>query len=831
MSSYKVKLFYSYCHADELHRDSMDKALVTLKQNNLLTEWHDRKIIAGQNITKRITDEMAQSDIVVFLVSQDFLASSACVEEWKMAKEMAKNGRKALVPVIVRTCTWYDFDDMSERLAMPTDGKAVSSWDDSDDAWKNVYTGLKSVITNIRNTFQSKDEFKNQLTNLEFCSQFQEKISLEDLFVFPVVYAQYKDRDNEELQNSERDILQKERILIRGDEQSGKTKLCCHLYFYLVDLGKPVLFVDLSDIGDKKPSEDIYKRLYSEQFCGDYDLWKLQDDRAIILDNLSHKPNNLEHIDFAKKHFTTIVIATSNDSYFAYFRDEIKLADFSVIRLAPFTHIKQEALIKKWLEIRRKNTDISLPIEHGKIDQLERNINAIIINNRILPRFPFFILSILQTFEGFMPPDIQITAYGHCYYALILAHLLKSGIDKRDDALDQCFNFMSHLAFKIHEEKLKPAIIDENKYLDFVSLYKEKFIISDAILNRLSGPNGMLKVNNGTRMFSVSYSYYFFLGRHLAKTYKSNKQYVTDIIEKSYLRDNTLSLIFAIHHAQDEEIIDEILVHTLCAVDIVAPAKLDRAETHIFHELMDSIPSRILSNNSIEEERSQERKDRDRTEVESSTQDSQESNHALVNQVYKLQKNIEILSQILKNKAGSLEIDKIEEIIQTICDAGLRLIRLILFSEAELQDLTNYIAKKYERSKNYDPEKGQSGKANDLKKLVKFCIFVWTMSNLEKVVSSISKPELKEILKLIREKNSTPAYDIIYYFFLLDTAEVFDDPKKQELKLLLDKYDKKEMFFVQRIISLRTQYYLNTHSIKAPLKQSVSSMLEIPYKP
>ncbi len=61
MSSYKVKLFYSYCHTDELHRDSMDKALSSLKQNNLLTEWHDRKIIAGQNITKRITDEMAQS--------------------------------------------------------------------------------------------------------------------------------------------------------------------------------------------------------------------------------------------------------------------------------------------------------------------------------------------------------------------------------------------------------------------------------------------------------------------------------------------------------------------------------------------------------------------------------------------------------------------------------------------------------------------------------------------------------------------------------------------------------------------------------------------------
>jgi len=809
----------------------MDKALTTLKQNNLLTDWYDRKIIAGQNLTARITEEMSNSDIIVFLVSRDFLASKACTDEWVMAKEMAKNGRKTLIPVIVRTCQWTEFDDMSTRLALPTDGQAVSTWNDPDAAWLSVYTGLKAAINEIRSTFQPKEKFEDQLTTLEFCSQYKEKISLKDLFVFPVVYAQYKDRDIEELVNSESDILRKERILIRGDEQSGKTKLCCHLYFHLIDKGFSVLFIDLNEIGNKKPSEDIYERQYSEQFCGDYDLWKLQDNKAIIFDNLSYKPNNLEHIDFARKHFATIVIATSNDSYFAYFRDEVKLADFSVVRLTPFTHSKQEELIKKWLEIRRKNTDASIPVEHGKIDQLERNINAIIINNRILPRFPFFILSILQTYEGFMPQGVQITAYGHCYYALILAHLIKSGIDKNDDTLDKCFNFLSHLAFKIYEEKSIPAIIDENKYIDFVEHYKKKYIITEAILNRLSGPSGMLKVSDGKRSFAVPYSYYFFLGRHLAKIYKSNNSYITEMIEKSYLRDNTLSLIFAIHHAQDLEIIDEILLHTLCAIDIVKPSKLDIKETRIFHDLMDSIPSHILSNNSVQEERNQEREDRDRLDADSNNQDSSESNHILINEIYKSQKNIEILSQILKNKAGSLEIGKIEEIIQTICDAGLRLISLILLNENELQDLTNYIAKKYEESRNYDPEKGKSGKTEDLKKIVRFTIFVWTMSNIEKIVSSISKPELKDILKSIRDKNGSPAYDIIFYYFLLDTAEVYDEAKKQELKLLLNKYDKKEMFFVHRVISLRTQYYLNTHSIKAPLKQSVSSMLEISYKP
>lgn len=830
MSSYKVKLFYSYCHADESYRNSLDKALTTLKQNNLLTDWHDRKIIAGQSITEKIRNEMSSSDIIVFLLSPDFIASPSCIDEWKMAKEMAKQSPIELVPVIVRPCAWSDFDGMSEILVLPTDGKAVSTWSNADAAWLDVHDGLKRVITKIRNTFKSKEKFTDQLMGLEFCSQHQEKISLEDLFVFPVIYTQSKDRDTEELINNENDILRKERILIRGEEQSGKTKLCCHLYFYLINKAQPCLFIDLSEIGDKKPSEDIYKRQYSEQFCGDFDLWKLQPNKTVIFDNLSHKRSNLDHIEFAKNSFKTIAIAVSNDSYFAYFRDEIKLVDFSVMKLAPFTHPKQEVLIKKWLEIRRRNTDMTLPIEHGEIDQLERNINAIIINNKILPRFPFFILSILQTYEGFMPQDLKITAYGHCYYALILAHLIKSGIDKKDETLNQCFNFLSHLAYYIHAEKSKPAIIDESKYIDFVKQYKDKYLITDAILNRLSGPNGMLKNSDGRRTFCVPYSYYYFLGRHLAETYELNKKHVLVMIEKSYLRDNALSLIFAIHHAQNPDIIDEILLHTLCAVDMVNPSKLDSEETRIFNELMDSIPSRILSSNSVEVERNEERKERDRTEAESGNQSLNESNHDLINQIYKSQKNIEILSQILKNKAGSLEKSKIEEILQTICDAGLRLIKLILFSETELEDLTNYIAVKYGKSeKNLGKERSE--KVQDLKKLVRYTIFIWTMSNIEKVVSSICKPELKEILRSVKERNNVPAYDIIYYFFSLDTADAFDEHRRNELKHLLDKYSKKDMFFVHRVLSLRTQYYLNTHNIKAPLKQSVSSMLGITYKP
>ena len=102
--------------------------------------------------------------------------------------------------------------------------------------------------------------------------------------------------------------------------------------------------------------------------------------------------------------------------------------------------------------------------------------------------------------------------------------------------------------------------------------------------------------------------------------------------------------------------------------------------------------------------------------------------------------------------------------------------------------------------------------------------------NIERIVAAVNKPELLSILKNIRDKSKTPAYDIIYYFCALDVANSFDKSEKAQLEELLVRYDKKEMAFMHRVLSIRTQQYINTHQIKAQIKQATSSLLGIGYK-
>ena len=247
----------------------------------------------------------------------------------------------------------------------------------------------------------------------------------------------------------------------------------------------------------------------------------------------------------------------SEDDYLAYFNDDERLANFDLLTLRSLGHTKQEELIKKWVNL-NNSADGEQEITHGKIDQIEDSLNSIILQNRIVPRYPFYVLSILQTFEAFMPQDLRITAYGHCYQSLITAQLINIGIDKED--IDSTFNFLSYFAFEIFKRQNECS---RDQFEHFVKDYESQFIIKDSVVNRLlDNKSSIIRTHRGRHEFDYPFIYYFFLGLFFARTYKVHEKVIGEIAEKSYLQDNAYILIFTIHHTQDEDLIDTILIHT-----------------------------------------------------------------------------------------------------------------------------------------------------------------------------------------------------------------------------------------------------------------------------
>ncbi len=144
-----LKVFYSYAHEDEKLRDNLEKHLKILERKGFLSAWHDRRIKAGEPFAKEINSHLKAADIVLLLISADFIASDYCWEnEMKFALSRHDRGEARVIPIILRPVDWKGAP--FEKLNMlPKDAKPVTSFADKDEAFYDVSTGIRDVVEEL----------------------------------------------------------------------------------------------------------------------------------------------------------------------------------------------------------------------------------------------------------------------------------------------------------------------------------------------------------------------------------------------------------------------------------------------------------------------------------------------------------------------------------------------------------------------------------------------------------------------------------------------------------------------------------------------------------
>ncbi len=794
----------------------MEKALALLENDGVMIQWCDRKIFAGSSISDRIKQQMDQAHIAVFLLSNNFIASRECRKEWRYFNDLQKAGKSVFrIPVILSDCPWEDFLGEDDVKALPEDGFAVSSFPNQDTAWRQVYEGVKNVVDHIRSSFTPMDEFLSSITVTEFLSNTY--LNLQDIFIFPRLTSVEPLDQDPKLQDITIDeqsaILSLNRVLVFGEENSGKTALARHLYLTLLDKSRPVLMVESEHLIGKHA--EIFLRAYHSQYHGDYVLWGEQANKTLILDTTTAPSHMPEIIAQAEKSFEQIIVILSSDDYYTYFRDNFRLVDFRHMKIEPLTLGQQERLIRKRLILSHGEKAVF----DGMVDQAETRVNSIVISNRILPRYPFYILSILQTYEEYMPVDMSITSYGHCYLVLIIANLIRSGIAKEDDQLNTCFNFAEHLAFAIYRHDEDCFSSHKSFQFDaFLESYKQRYIISNSIVNSLMRtPYGLIDSNG---KFRAKYMFYYFLGKFLASNSEEGVGIIETMCQESHKEINFLTILFTIHHTHDTSIIDDIVARTKNTLDYLVEAQLSEDETRKFAALIDKLPGDIQSRDSVAVEREKERKrESDLVDGADAPSDETDANDdmGLSHDIRKILKNNRILGQVLRTKYGSLERVKIQNIIEVIAGGGLRLVNLFFQDERELSQFATHLN---ERKPDYD--------LDEIKMALRLLSFIWTLAQVELVVAQISVPEIQESIDVVVRRRDSPAFDLIGYFSQLSGADRLGVAERDYLVKLLRKHRDD---FVRRVLSIQTQRYMNTHRSRAAIEQSICKHLGIVYRP
>lgn len=146
-----LSLFLSYANADQRMADQLVKHLAGLLREGVIDSWHDRNISGSEQYwSGQIADALDRADIVLFLVSADFLASDYCSDiEVRRALERHAAGEAVVIPVILRPCDWGG-SLFSKFQALPSEGRPIASWPNRDSALLNVVKGIGAAANAIR---------------------------------------------------------------------------------------------------------------------------------------------------------------------------------------------------------------------------------------------------------------------------------------------------------------------------------------------------------------------------------------------------------------------------------------------------------------------------------------------------------------------------------------------------------------------------------------------------------------------------------------------------------------------------------------------------------
>ena len=141
-----LKGFITYSHKNKKQKNELRERLAVMEQKNELVTWDDGQLTPGDKaLQEDILKKVADSDILLYLVSAASLASKNCNRE--LAE--ALNQKIKVIPIILEHCDWLKHQ-IGRFEVVPHKGKPISKWDDPSQGWQNVVDGIWKTVDKIR---------------------------------------------------------------------------------------------------------------------------------------------------------------------------------------------------------------------------------------------------------------------------------------------------------------------------------------------------------------------------------------------------------------------------------------------------------------------------------------------------------------------------------------------------------------------------------------------------------------------------------------------------------------------------------------------------------
>ncbi|HEY1348821.1 MAG TPA: TIR domain-containing protein [Ktedonobacteraceae bacterium] len=146
-----IDVFCCYARKDRPFLLQLRAHLTLLERTGLLRLWADTDIGAGMEWESEISSHLKTAQIILLLVSSDFIESDYCYG-FELQRAMERHARKEtrVIPIIVRPTLWHD-SPFGKLQALPSDGKPIADWLSQENAFQGIAASIRRIALSLAN--------------------------------------------------------------------------------------------------------------------------------------------------------------------------------------------------------------------------------------------------------------------------------------------------------------------------------------------------------------------------------------------------------------------------------------------------------------------------------------------------------------------------------------------------------------------------------------------------------------------------------------------------------------------------------------------------------
>lgn len=141
-----LEVLCCYAREDQEMMALLNKYLTPLQKLGQITLWSDLNLKRGADRENELHQHLESADIILLLISPDFLASDDCYDtEMGRAIERHKQGSARTIPILLRPVHWHNLP-FAQLQVLPSNGRPITKWSDRDDAFYDIIGSIHQVI-------------------------------------------------------------------------------------------------------------------------------------------------------------------------------------------------------------------------------------------------------------------------------------------------------------------------------------------------------------------------------------------------------------------------------------------------------------------------------------------------------------------------------------------------------------------------------------------------------------------------------------------------------------------------------------------------------------